>query len=428
MNDMDVNTEEHKETEDSFDSDFDLPIGVAPTVTVHTSPMLKTEFAPWHKPRKQWIRDNQWNYLSSAIAKALKLKEKSRSLNYLSLPGVDLLDIRALEETCNSLGVKLKFLGLNYIEEDQQEQQAEQALSLNEVRSLDYVDQESTLLTERFEDLCDPKSIVSQQVLEECKTYDVINIDLCASFAKHKPGTWGSLYTALHKLLVHQVFYRTEPWVFLITTRTDKRKVDPDAFVRLINSVLESVDPAIISEYLEGKMGISPKYIEARQITQEALTTVQHMNCFTASFGIWKLRLLIDGDYKTKSHMHPPFSYHVESTDSVPDMTSMSFWCTRLPPASTDPAGLSASNGGSVGRADHKEIFQSYSKKALESSINGVDLDVLLTEKPGDYAQALERSKSLLRKARYSLDKYDDWVTQQQDKISSMIAGRQAPT
>ena len=84
----------------------------------------------------------------------------------------------------------------------------------------------ANVINERFEDLCDDKSIANQRVLAEHKTFDVINIDLCASFARHKPGTWKSLYTAIHKLVAHQSFYRSEDWVFLITSRNDKNKVD----------------------------------------------------------------------------------------------------------------------------------------------------------------------------------------------------------
>ncbi|MDQ0653779.1 PP_RS20740 family protein [Pseudomonas cedrina] len=209
MSDMDVDN-----AFGSFGDDEGLLAGVAPKVTIHTSPQLKTEFAPWHKPRKQWIRDKQWGRLTVALINRLGLKDSGRSLSYLSLPGVDLLDVRSLETVLIENKVKLNFLGLNFIDKDEAEARAEQALSLNEVRSLDFVDNDSNVINERFEDLCDDKSIANQRVLAEHKTFDVINIDLCASFARHKPGTWKSLYTAIHKLVAHQSFYRSEDWVF----------------------------------------------------------------------------------------------------------------------------------------------------------------------------------------------------------------------
>ncbi|EPV0755320.1 TPA: hypothetical protein L4605_002387 [Pseudomonas aeruginosa] len=415
---MDANAER-----DPFDVGSDFLEGVAPTVTMHTSPMLKTEFSPWHKPRKQWIRDRQWGALVSALIKNLKLAQRGRSLTYLSLPGLDLLDVRSMESLFVEAGVRIKFLGLNHIESGQEAERAEQALSLNEVRSQAYVDPESTVITEKFEDLCDSGSIVSQQVLEEHKSFDVVNIDLCASFAKHKPGTWGSLYTAIHKLLVHQAYSRTEPWIFLITTRANKEKVDADAFAQLMNSVLDSVRQEIVFEYLDGRLGIESDAIRMRQLSQDKLSTLQHMNCFTASFGIWKLRLLISGDYKSKSHMHEPYAYHVESRDAVPDMVSMSFWCTRLPPAGVDPSGLSKVDLGNA-RPTVDEVYEACARRAFDASLNKVDLDSYLVENPAEYQAALDRSKSLLGRARYSLDGYERWVAEQQEKIVSMLAAK----
>ncbi|HDS1050480.1 hypothetical protein NPS54_26390 [Pseudomonas putida] len=414
MNDMDV-----KDENDPFASDSTFLKGAAPKVTVHTAPMLKVDFAPWHKPRKQWIRDQQWGVLIKGIINNLELAKQKRSLNYLSLPGVDLLDVRALEEVCTETNVKVKFLGLNYIDSNSHEELAEQALSLNEVRSLEYVDQESTLITERFESLCDNASIASQQVLAPHKSFDVVNIDLCASFARYKPGTWNSLYTAIHRLFVHQTFCRTEPWLFFITTRTNKEKVDADAFLQLMKSVGEAVSPDLLIEFMTGRMGVDSALVHPMKLSQETLTSLQHMNCFTASFGIWKLRILLSGDYKSESHMHKPFMYHVESKDAVPDMASMSFWCSRLPPAGIDPTGLSSVGNGTVNNRVEK-AFAKQARRAFVSTMDGVNLDTYLAENNDDYQLALARSKELLRRARYSLETYDDWVAEQQAKIDTM--------
>jgi len=211
---------------DSFEMDGDFLKGVAPVNVEHTELKLKDEFAPWHKPRKQWIRDKQWAALIGALIDRLKLQESGRSLDYLSLPGLDLLDVRALEETLTAKRVKIKYLGLNHISEEDKESRAELNLSENEVRALDFVEQGSLVISEQFEKIADHQSIAGGRVLQEHKTFDVVNVDLCASFADKKPGTSSSLYQAIYKLIMHQSFYRSEDWLFLITTRTDKKKVD----------------------------------------------------------------------------------------------------------------------------------------------------------------------------------------------------------
>ncbi|MBN3006053.1 hypothetical protein JW897_20145 [Chromobacterium alkanivorans] len=407
--------------DDPFAIDSSLIKGVAPVNIEHTSPHLKKDFAPWHKPRKQWIRDNQWGVLISSLIKKLNTTNENRPLNYLSLPGVDLLDIRSFEQVFTELNARIQFLGLNYIEEDQDDIKAEQALSLNEVRSLDFVDQESNVITEQFEELSDDSSIVSRRVLQEHKTFDVINLDLCASFAKYKPGTVQSLYTAIHKLLHHQSYYRTEDWLFFITTRVDKKKVDPDAFLTLIESALNSLPADMVNSNLIEKFGLDQICVENKSIAVSNLTSLQHKCCFTATYGIWKLKLLIDCKPQSKSKMHPPYEYHVESEDETPDMVSMSFWCSRIPSKNVDTAGLSKLEiNGQL--PDSNSIYIDYAQKAFDASLNAIDLDAFLSQSQEKYQGALERSKLLLKKARYSIEDYERWLIEQQNKINSMLA------
>ncbi|NWB23940.1 MULTISPECIES: hypothetical protein [unclassified Pseudomonas] len=420
MSDMEIDN-----TADPFEGGGDFLAGVAPKVTIHTSPQLKTDFAPWHKPRKQWIRDCQWGRLTVALIKRLGLRDSGRPLSYLSLPGVDLLDVRSLEDVLNENNVKLSFLGLNFIERDAAEVHAEQALSLNEVRSLDFVDKNSSVINERFEDLCNTDSIANQRVLEKHKTFDIINIDLCASFARHKPGTWNSLYTAIHKLVAHQAFYRSEDWVFLITSRNDKSKVDAAAFAALIGSVVDSFGDEIASSYIEEKFGINYQEFKSAAYSQARLSSLEHRNCFTSAFGIWKLRLLIGGSPSSKTDMHEPYGYHVESDDAITDMVSMSFWCSRLPQAHADLSGLSGFKPEDQD-ARQREVFKNSADKIVKSSLACIDLDRHLIDNPPEFEQAVTRSKSLLKKARYSIDKYEEWVEIQQSKITQMVNSNQA--
>lgn len=414
MNDMEVDN-----AADPFDGG-DFLMDVAPKVTIHTSPQLKTEFAPWHKPRKQWIRDRQWGQLTSALINRLGLEDSRRPLSYLSLPGVDLLDVRSLENILNDHNVKLSFLGLNYIEKGEAEVHAEQALSLNEVRSLSFVDKNSSVINERFEDLCDAKSIANQRVLAKHKTFDIINIDLCASFARHKPGTWNSLYTAIHKLVAHQAFYRSEDWIFLITSRNDKSKVDANAFASLIASIVDSFGDEIAASYLEEKFGINFPEFKSGAYSQSNLSSLEHRNCFTSAFGIWKLRLLIGGSPSSKSDMHEPYGYHVDSSDAITDMVSMSFWCSRLPQAHADLSGLSGFKPEDQ-ETIRREVFKKSADKIVKSSLGCIDLDRYLIDQPAEFEQAVIRSKSLLKKARYSIEKYEEWVEIQQRKITQMV-------
>lgn len=412
------------EINDPFAMDDGLLKGIAPSVITHTEVKLKEEFAPWHKPRKQWIRDHQWGKMIGALIDSLELKKTGRPLDYLSLPGSDLLDIRSLEQVFLQKGVKLKFLGMNHIDSDDKEQTAEQNLSLNEVRALDFIEQESTVIPEQFEKISVETSIASDRVLRKHQSFDVINIDLCASFADKKPGgAVDNLYSAIYKLLKHQSFYRTEDWLFFITTRTDKKKVEFEALKKLIQLMLKKISHEVMQTHFGDKIGLNIEILKSDQFSAADLSTIQHRNCFTASLGIWKSDTLISGDSKTKSVMKEIYSYHVESTEAVADMVSMAFWCSKYPLVAEDDSGLSGAKIN-INAPSPEEVNITQAKRAFERSINCIDLDCHLKDTHEDYILALERSKYLLKKARYSIDKYEPWVERQQERILGMINGQ----
>lgn len=67
-----------------------------------------------------------------------------------------------------------------------------------------------------------------------------------------------------------------------------------------------------------------------------------------------------------------------------------------------------------------EKAFAKQARRAFVSTMDGVNLDTYLAENNDDYQLALARSKELLRRARYSLETYDDWVAEQQAKIDTM--------
>ena len=60
----------------------------------------KKEFLPWHRPRKQFVRDRQW---CGEIGKLLEDSPREGGvLRYLGLPGADLLDLRCFRPHASS--------------------------------------------------------------------------------------------------------------------------------------------------------------------------------------------------------------------------------------------------------------------------------------------------------------------------------------
>ena len=120
--------------------------------------------------------------------------------------------------------------------------------------------------------------------------------------------------------------------------------------------------------------------------------------------------------------MKEVFGYHVESTDSVADMVSMAFWCSRLPLVAADDSGLSTAKINPNAPAP-AAIHQQQARRAFERSLNCRDLDDYLSSNPADYQLALERSRSLLKKARYAIDEYEPWLEKQNQRIQTLLHG-----
>ena len=133
----------------SDEVDEDLTEGIFPAQPT-TVEIPSREFKPWHKPRKHLIRIHQWQTEIGNLIKEVNFDD--RPLRYISLPGDDFLDVRTLYELCKSRNLLLRFLGFN----DTADTNAKNPLAdptVNEMVSLDWVDDRSLLTPDRFENL-----------------------------------------------------------------------------------------------------------------------------------------------------------------------------------------------------------------------------------------------------------------------------------
>ena len=70
---------------------------------------------PWHSPRKQYIRENQWRRCAELLIRRLQDLDapsvRTGTLNYLTLPGIDHFDVQILGELAKEFGLKLEATG-----------------------------------------------------------------------------------------------------------------------------------------------------------------------------------------------------------------------------------------------------------------------------------------------------------------------------
>lgn len=217
------------------------------------------QFKPWHLPRKQFVRREQW------VVQALKAFEgrtDQSPVTYLGLPGIDLLDLRYMHQNlCTPLQRSLRFLGFNSEAASNNDALVDLNTSLDEVSRLGGIDPQSEVIRDDFRGLARPDSIARRKA-HSLGPFDVVNLDLCDGIAHEDPGSQSTLYDAIAALISLQV-RSPHSWTLLITSRIGRGHFHDDALRQLLNryhtnlttckefaqacgELLESEDPAAI--------------------------------------------------------------------------------------------------------------------------------------------------------------------------------------
>jgi hypothetical protein len=408
-----------------MDSSDDLDYGLGYEDVSHAKVYLKKNFLPWHKPRKQYIRNNQWNKIILSLVDTLNLKTKTRSLEYLSLPGPDLLDVRALYNACAENEVKIRFTGLNAIAEEDKESIMDQLISLDELRGLKYIDPSSDVHQDNLERLANKSSIAYQNVIKQAPTYDVINIDLCGSFLESPPkDKQNNYYDALFEILRYQADNRTEDWLFFITTRTNEDMVHKDTFNKFVN-ILEGIfdiDEAVYEKCNELNI-FSENVLTNRRIEVSNIDAKSFSNLVSAGIGKWVINALTAQAPAYKTKMLKLFGYNVLlNPHSSCDMISFGFWCTRMPTKAVDAFGLAA--GGVNLQSEPLEVTVSKCRLSVIDSISKlIDVDAHLSSDEA-FEEALASSANLMKSARYDVDSYIAWAKSEHLKVKKLLDDR----
>lgn len=406
----------------SMDSEDEIQVDGFDDVK-HTPVVLKNLFFPWHKPRKQYIRLEQWNSAAASLIQALNLSDGRRSLEYLSLPGPDLLDVRALYSVCEAAGVKLKFTGLNHIPPEKKALLSDQLISLDELRNRDFIDNASDVYPDKLENLSKKDSIAYQRVIKLAGTYDVINIDLCDSFLGAPPqDKQENYYNSLFELLRYQADNRNEDWLFFITSRTNSDMVDPKTFLRFIE-VLESVfevDDDLYNHIVDSGI-FSAVFFNGKKLSRPPLDSKTFGNVVATGIGKWVFSSLVENLPAHRSKMLKLFSYNVSVEEGHCDMISLGFWCKKNPSPARDPLGLAK---GVIPAGDSIDVLKSKGLKQIVDSVtSAIDIDKLLCQK-GLFEQYLHLSAELMRSARYDPQAYMKWATAEHEQVAQAISQR----
>lgn len=377
-------------------------------------PSIKTNFAAWHHPRKQYVRINQWCKAVKEIIPELGLS-RGDPFRYLTLPGNELLDVRALHGVCSRLDVSLRYLGFNSVGRNTPAQ-AELALSQSEVRSLSHVDGFSRVIEDRLETVAVERSPAFVQT-QRSGPFHAINLDLCDSIAFRNIGSGrGSPLEALAKLLELQL-QSTKPWLLFITTKAEPDLVGElakEGFSRAIfaNAEASTEFREALARLIEADLDALAEAVETRWNGHDP----RFLRLFCTGLGKWLLSLLSAAVPSRELRLLSSCFY--QSGPHGPDMLSLAFRCTTSPQNLRDryeilPEAEPISVGNEIEFAlnlarDVGEMF---------------NLDEMLSANQELQDRLIVQAARLLSTARYDGSAYEEWARDRLVQSTSAVEG-----
>jgi hypothetical protein len=362
-------------------------------------PPKPKEFLPWHRPRKQYVREHQW------CAEIKRLIDATPPiggvLKYLGLPGVDLLDLRHFNAAvCQPRGLSLRFLGFNASARPRSPANAELNISMDEVRRMPGVDPQSEVIGDNFARVAVKDSLACRRA-RALGPYDVINLDLCDGFGAQPPGTLdNSYYDGVSSLLAIQA-RSTNPWLLLLTTRSDKPNINEQVLERLLKKYVQNLGES--AEFREASRDLL-QIETADAVNAAANTPAQLVPLFLTGLCKWFAGLTLGQNPPTTIEVRSVMGYKVDAMAQCEDLISVAIKFTPTFAPGADPLGLAntpvaAPNEGTL------------AMRALKRIAKRVDADQKLADDKALLDQMVQATADLLSSARYDADAYRAWAT-----------------
>ena len=210
-------------------------------------PIELNRLFPWHRPRKQLVREEQWMRFSRRLIERARGRPglsapqgAEPEVRYLTLPGIDYLDVRQLADLCGELGCCLTSIGF------QSGGEGNRHVARAQVREKALIDaghitKDSYTFARRFEDIVHTKSQVYRD-LRARGPFHVVNVDACGSIAAPSADDANRLVDALYRVVELQLQLMTGPWLLFVTTDALPESIAEQTLKRLCSAIFENAD------------------------------------------------------------------------------------------------------------------------------------------------------------------------------------------
>lgn len=363
----------------------------------------KKSFLPWHKPRKQYVREHQWGTEIYSLLDGMQ--PEGDVLRYLGLPGDDLLDLRYFHsKVCVPKQLGLRFLGFNISAHPESAAHAELNISLDEVKKLSGIDPLSDVIWDDFRLLSDDSSKAWHSAMN-LGPYDVVNVDLCGGFAKQEPGAVDeNYYSALSRLMSLQA-RKKGSWLLFLTTRTRK---DIDVHADLMQRLLAKYKQNLID--CPGFQAASADILSIQDeasLNEVAATPEGHVAILLVGLCKWLLGITLSQQPPSNIEVKSVIGYRVYPQSPHDDLVSIALKFEPTFTPAVDPMGI----------ANHPEVAFGECEQASEALRQVAQrscADKILSENAELHEQLVGAMAELLQLARYDVDAYHKWLQPKQ--------------
>lgn len=387
------------------DSDEEIAEDVLPLTVVEMAvPVELTQLQPWHKPRKQFIRRDQWGLLSQRLIQKLKGNpalpaqvDGSHEVKYLTLPGSDYLDVEMIAELAKQDGCVLTCTG--FLAATTNNPIAARA----ELRQASLIDAEiiskaSHTFSRRIEEIA-PKGSAAYRELQTRGPFHIINLDACGSIAPPGAPDNNRMINVIHRLLEYQFAHYSGRWLLFVTADVRSEQFDEQTIENLYNAIRENArtTPAF-REAATAHFGEADAEFNAALTQFSGAQIDNFMQAFSLGFGKWMLALADAKGWSMKMHR----SYCYSTTPANDERATMPCLAFEFVPPDTqlnDPFGIAANNVQAA-RPSYAELAM----RVLEKVFGMENLDQRLSVNEQENAELLEETRERLQRAGYTPD------------------------
>lgn len=394
----------------------DLADDIIPDELPRHGDVPRDTFFPWHKVRKQFVRQNQWNKLAVRMVEEEWQQDLEQvdagtvtlanPLRCLVIPGDDLLDIRSLYKALKNHKCAVRYLGFHE-GQGSNELGTRVHIANNAVTSLEMVARDSQVIRDRFQAIANEDS-QAYRLLREYGPYHVVNLDFCGSMFPNTTSDPQEHYRALHRLLDYQFAHQRSKWLLLLTTKVEPHLVSPPLLQKLCEPTRKNYDTHTdFADLLLKFVPLESFAGDPATIDLSLLAPQQLVQLFGVALGKWILSLCQKAEPHWSVRMRGSFKYTIDPASGTV-ILSLAFVLEPSFPPLVDETGISTLKPAGRAGADEKICAMKIAEKIGDM----LDVDELLANNPAEQKALRDAHAELLEEAGYNRAAYLKWVAE----------------